>query len=510
MNFPIEIVLSLLGVVVAVAAFLRQFVFVGRKRIGFRVQMDTPVTGQIQFPEVSSPDDADVTGALRNLQTSAPASDRSWDLRKLSLALVRIENIGSLPIVKDDYTLDHPRTGLRLTFPGREVIAIAVTELEGVHADNLGPDSGIARRNEGEGADLRGIVDLPKVPLDRADHYKILAVLNNKYNLDKFGKTTLSGLRGGNAEPTRSSSRPWALIGLSVFLLIVVLVQLGIALTRTDPPPSYCADGNLTLVGSTAMEKMVREVAKNYETHCAGADFTFDFAGTSDGLRVLDKPEPAPNTVAIGEGPKRDTFPDLFETPFAVAPFAVVTHPDLGITDLSTAQIQRLFRGEIDNWKTLGGPDLPVVVVDRQHGSGSRFALEARLLGWQRPLYHPEFCAGRARLVHCEVGSTAEMAEVVAATPGAVGYLEATTVGAGPRAVTIDGRPATKTHVADRSYPFYSVEFVFHDHPGGNMPAGSLAAKFVDYLVYGDGRLVVAEFGGIACLELARRPECEP
>ncbi|MEV0683700.1 substrate-binding domain-containing protein [Nocardia sp. NPDC050378] len=509
MNFPIEIVLSVLGVVVAVATFLRQFVFPGYKRIGFRVQMDTPVTGQIQFPAAADPD-ADVTGALRNLQTAATPNGEPLTLRNLSLALVRIENAGSLPIVWQDYTSTDPNIGLRLSFPGREVIAVAVTELQGVDPDDLGPNSGIARRTEGEGDTFKGVVDLPKVPMDRKGHYKILAVLNNKNNLTTFKDAELTGLRSLKAYPTRSSSRSWPLIGLSVFLLILVLVQLGVALTRTDPPPSYCADGNLTLVGSTAMEKMVREVAENYETHCSGADFTFDFAGTSDGLRVLDKPEQAPNTVAIGEGPKRDTFPDLFETPFAVAPFAVVTHPDLGIADLSTPQIQRLFRGEIDNWAMLGGPDLPVVVVDRQHGSGSRFALEARLLDWQRPLYQPEFCAGRSRLVHCEVGSTAEMAEVVAATPGAVGYLEATTVGEGLRAVTIDDRTATKNHVADRSYPFYSVEFAFHDYPGGNMPADSLAAKFVDYLVYGDGRLVVAEFGGIACLELAKRSECEP
>ncbi|MGW5452982.1 substrate-binding domain-containing protein [Nocardia sp. NPDC003979] len=514
MNFPIEIVLSVLGVVVAVATFLRQFVFPGYKRIGFRVQMDTPVTGQIQFPPPSSPGEVDVTGALRNLQTGAPGGD-DLELHKLSLALVRIENVGSLPIEKDDYALADPalpKAGLHLTFPGRQVVAVAVTELDGVYAGSLGPESGIGWRNVDAGDTLEGIVDLPKAPIDRKGHYKILAVLNNKRGLAAFDKPTLTGLRGSaqRAKTTRSGSRSWPLIALSVFLLILVLVQLGVALTRTDPPPSYCADGNLTLVGSTAMEKMVREVAENYETHCSGADFAFDFAGTSDGLRVLDKPEQAPNTVAIGEGPKRDTFPDLFETPFAVAPFAVVTHPDLGIADLSTAQIQRLFRGEIDNWRMLGGPDLPVVVVDRQHGSGSRFALEARLLDWQRPLYHPEFCAGRSRLVHCEVGSTGEMAEVVAATPGAVGYLEATTVGEGLRAVTINGQAATKTHVAERSYPFYSVEFAFHDYPGGNMPAGSLAAKFVDYLVYGDGRLVVAEFGGIACLELAKRSECEP
>ncbi|MCA2206726.1 substrate-binding domain-containing protein [Nocardia rosealba] len=502
MNFPIEIVLSVLGIAVATATFLLQFVLVGRKRVGYRVQMDTPVTGETESV---------LAGALHNLTTGAGGNEQ---LARLSLVLVRIENAGSLRIGDDDYvTRTNSEVGLHLVFPERKVIGLAVNELSnGVQRDNFDADSALAQRDEVVRAQPRGIIDLPKVPLERGQHYKILAVLRRETGSGEPEAPFVEGsIKGGSVAVTESNSGPSKkMLALCGFLVAVVVVQLVLSIVRPDPKPSYCADGNLTLVGSTAMEKMVREAAKNYETHCSGAGFTFDFVGTSDGLRVLDKPEPAPDTVAIGEGPKRDTFPDLFETPFAVAPFAVVTHPGLGIADLSTAQIQRLFRGEIDNWRMLGGPDLPVVVVDRQHGSGSRYALEARLLDWQRPLYQPEFCAGRSRLVHCEVGSTGEMAEVVAATPGAVGYLEATTVGEGLRAVTIDGQPATETHVADRSYPFYSVEFAFHDYPGGDMPAGSLAAKFVDYLVYGDGRLVVAEFGGIACLELARRSECEP
>ncbi|MFD3506827.1 substrate-binding domain-containing protein [Nocardia sp. NPDC058666] len=478
--------------------------------------MDTRVTGQVQFPEVGdgSPD-SDVTGALRNLQTPSPQGGSTLELRRLSLVLVRIENAGSAPITKEDYTLNdeqRPKVGLHLRFPGRKVIAVAVTDLTGIPDENLGPSSGIARRVEGEGAGLVGVIDLPKVRMDRKDHYKVLAVLNKLGNAEETAPPTLSGLRGGTAESTRSDSRPpRILVGLSIFLLALVLVQLGISLWRTAPLPNYCASGNVKLVGSTAMAPLVRTAARSFESNCPGATFALDFTGTTDGLEDLNEPALAPNIVAIGEGPKRHTFPDLSGNAFAVAPFSVVVHPDLGVTDLTTDQVQRLFRGQISNWREIGGRDLPVMVVDREYGSGSRFALEHRLLDWDRPLYRPEPCAGRQQLVHCEVGTSTAMADVVARNPGAVGYLESSTVRDAPiKSVKINGVEANRDTVRAKTYPFYSAEFAFHDYPGGQIPADSLAAKFIDYLTHGQGRLVVAEFGGIACVDWEIRADCAP
>lgn len=51
-SFPVEIVLSLLGLIVATATFLREFVFVGRKRLGYRVQMNTPAS-RIQLTDAN-------------------------------------------------------------------------------------------------------------------------------------------------------------------------------------------------------------------------------------------------------------------------------------------------------------------------------------------------------------------------------------------------------------------------------------------------------------------------
>ncbi|MFD4190581.1 hypothetical protein [Amycolatopsis thermoflava] len=57
-NFPWEIVLAVLALVVPVFAFLWEFVFVGRKRLGYRVQVDTTARQEVA---------AENAGALQRL-----------------------------------------------------------------------------------------------------------------------------------------------------------------------------------------------------------------------------------------------------------------------------------------------------------------------------------------------------------------------------------------------------------------------------------------------------------
>lgn len=57
---------------------------------------------------------------------------------------------------------------------------------------------------------------------------------------------------------------------------------------------------------------------------------------------------------------------------------AVIVHPDNPVDELSLSQVSRIFRGEINNWKDLGGEDRPIVRVSRETNSGTHvYFLEA-------------------------------------------------------------------------------------------------------------------------------------
>lgn len=57
---------------------------------------------------------------------------------------------------------------------------------------------------------------------------------------------------------------------------------------------------------------------------------------------------------------------------------AVIVNPENPIRQLTMEQISRIFRGDVNNWKELGGEDRPIVRVSRETNSGTHvYFLEA-------------------------------------------------------------------------------------------------------------------------------------
>ncbi|MFE1591797.1 substrate-binding domain-containing protein [Nocardia sp. NPDC058705] len=505
MDIPLELILSAIGLVVASAAFVREFVLVGRRRLGYRFQMDTPVTGETETTSL--------VGALNNLSTPEVGGE-TLDLSKLSVVLIRIENSGTLAVDTDDYTMRgaDPLVGLHVEFPGREVIGLAVTELDGPPADNLGPGSGIGKRTKGEGERFAGVIDLPKVQLERRQHYKILAVLKRVHGDGEPKEPILvGGVKRGKVVPTTSHGGPSKkLMALSGFLVALIAVQ-GVIALQPDPPPSDCAGGELTLVGSTAMAPMIKRAAETYGARCTDAKFSFDFHGTTQGHDKMVESAPARNMVSIGEGPKLDSYRTLSERAIAAAVYSVILHRDLNLENLTVQQVQDLYAGRVKNWQQVGGPDLPVTLVDRQPGSGTMNAINWRLGITTRESDATTSCLGRPpERRHCRADTTTAMLDAVAEIPGAIGYVETAAVTDGVKAIMLGGVAATKENMLAHTYPFWSVEYALTDYPDGRIPAESLAGNFIEYLIHGRGKLVVEEFGAAACVELATPRECIP
>ncbi|WP_282778877.1 substrate-binding domain-containing protein [Nocardia sp. CC201C] len=508
-GFPLAEVSAILGILVPALAFLWEFVVVGRKRLGYRVQMDTPVTGEVEsaFP-----------GLLTQLR---PRPDGS--LTDLSIVLLRVENDGATTIDQHDYRVhDGVAAGLSVIFERRRVVGYAVTELSDRDLGrSLTGTAGIAVREDTE-RDF-GVLDLPRVPLNRGDHYKLLTILRRTGGTDDYPAPRLEGrLKNGRVHENRSRTRPspWG-VALILFLVSVIAVQLTIAVTQPRAAPLDCAPGRLTLTGSTALAPAIQAAATAYEKVCPDADFTADFRGSEVGLQTLNAAGSAaadnasPAMVAVSDGEKGDGYPRLLPRPVAFSLFTLVVHPDTGVADLSRANIRALYEGSITNWSELGGRDLPVRIVGRNRGSGTRQTFENQLLDGA---WHPDANSTDCRTignpaasgpVRCERLSTAEVLTTVAALPGALGYAE---LGAAvPRRdvtlVRIDGHAAELLNATHGAYPFWNTEFAY---TYGDPAAESLTASFLRYLTTQLGRDILRAHGNIPCDELDNPVRCRP
>ncbi|MFP8904616.1 substrate-binding domain-containing protein [Streptomyces atacamensis] len=517
-----EVVLAVLGVLVPIVAALYEFVFVGRKRLGYRVQMDTTATDAVHARYAG----IQYAGALQQLQDGDGTR-----LVAPSFVLLRIENSGATHIDIDDYAvLPDDRVGVRVEFPGRRVAGMVVTELSD---DFLRPcfsdDSGLSVRD--------GVIELPKVPLNRSAHYKVLAALERTGGTGTGADPqapfepprVIGGIKGGvgngGIQETRSQTgTPWQAVALVCFLVLVILGQLAFSVFgREDAAaPLDCAGGELTLTGSTAFEPVLREAAKAYQETCGeqGVTFHHDYRGSKEGLDALAREgarEGEGNTrmLAFTDGGKRDDQPLLLPRPVAFTLFTLVVHEDTGVRDLTLEQIGDLYGGKITNWKDVGGADLPVRLVSRLSNSGTRDVFEERVFSGSRRLVRtsddcrtllPGMPSGP---VNCERGSTAGVLDEVARTPGAIGYsgLDDASGRKDLRLVRIDGQRATLEAADHGAYPFWETEYAY---TYGEPPARSLAAGFLRYLTNEVGRDVVRSRGHRPCAELQNPVLCRP
>ncbi|WP_217140465.1 substrate-binding domain-containing protein [Streptomyces sp. AC627_RSS907] len=516
---PWESVIAVLGLAVPVAAALWEFFLAGRKRLGYRVQMDTSARDSATS---SGPE----AGVLQRMQ---------WDgaeLRDPSVVLLRIENVGWTPIVEDDYVAPaNDPVGIRVAFPGRRVVGMVVTECSHtVLRDFFAPGT------PGLGA-TDGVIRLPKVKLNRRAHYKVLAVLDRVPDFTEADfpdpevmAGVVGGVRGGTIKKTEYY--PFASRPVRWLLALLVLVSTAQSVTTfvrdgDDAPraaPLDCAKGTLHLSGSTAFKPILELAAKQYTKTCTDARIPVSdslFEGSVPGLDALSaRAEKAGlkdgqglgDHLAFSDGLKSDGRPQLLPRPVALSLFSLVVNKDTGVRDLSLKQVRDIYAGKITTWKQVGGANVPVRLVSRNPGSGTRTSLEQRVLDG-RPLLAVTTSDCRnlveGRTGRCEVADTPLLLDAVASTSGALGHSEAGAVTArgDVHQVRIDGYPATLEGAEQGAYPYWETEIAY---TYGEPPADSIAAGFLRYLSNEVGKDIIRSKGHRPCAELDKPLLCRP
>lgn len=478
-----ENILGTAGVIMTVAVLAYERLIPGLKRIGYRVQMDTAVGGDTDSGQ------ADVRLGLFG---EAP------EMSDASLVLLRIENDGLKGIGQNSYETD----GLTVTFAGRTVTGVAVTEPNPEHLmESLTPEQGLSH----QGNRIR----IPRVPLNKGHHFKLLVLLAGS---GVGGKVTLGGtINEGSIKRNRQQPRPSnLLLGVVVLLVLLVGVQQTLLWSNRGqdrPPPIGCAEGELTIVGSTAFAPAVKEIGAAYEADCPGAVVRVTDEGTQQGLRQLaragrDSTDGAPAMVAMSDGPANGQ-PDLRGIPVGVTVFTMVVNESVGVRDLSPVQVRKLYAGQIRNWRELGGADVPVRLVSRTSDSGTRGVFERSVLDkGHEEATSSQDCVRqddpRAEVLRCERSGTDQVLETVGEVAGAIGYGEvrAAEEAEGVATLKLAGHEAEMAAVNQGRYPFHAVEYAYTYR---NPPADSLASEFLGYMSDGGAQNIIRTHGHLSC-----------
>jgi phosphate transport system substrate-binding protein len=155
-----------------------------------------------------------------------------------------------------------------------------------------------------------------------------------------------------------------------------------------------------------------------------------------------------------------------------------------GVKSLSREQIQKIYSGNITNWKQVGGPDEDIYVISREEGSGTRDDFNEAILG-NRNAETPG--------VDTVANSGAEVKTAISGSDNAIGYLGFNYLGGGGvRAIAFDGIPPNYENI---KLDIYELQRQLYFYTFGDPTPGAKA--FIDFVQGPEGQKIAAEEGFI-------------
>lgn len=238
--------------------------------------------------------------------------------------------------------------------------------------------------------------------------------------------------------------------------------------------------GSITLVGSTSMEKLANAVAEDFMNKNKGVTVNAEFIGSGAGVEAVIK-----GTADIGNSSRylKDSEKEAgaVENIVAIDGIAVIVDKENTVTNLTKDQLISIYKGEVNRWSDLGGDDMPIVVIGREAGSGTRGAFEEILDVKDACKYANE------------LDNTGAVMAKVASTKGAIGYVSLDVVDDTVTAVALEGVAPNAENIKAGEY-FLSRPFVMATK-GEISEQSELVKAFFDYLKSEEGKAIIQSVG---------------
>jgi phosphate transport system substrate-binding protein len=234
----------------------------------------------------------------------------------------------------------------------------------------------------------------------------------------------------------------------------------------------------LTIAGSRSVLPSVQEIADAYSSEHPEVTVDIHGIGSSAGIESVRN-----GTADIGMASrdlKEEEQAELVGTVIAHDVVAVIVHPENTVSDLTTEQVRSIFSGAIADWSEVGGEDLPIVIIDKEAGSGTKEVFEELLMGEDVPISESAII----------MDGTAAARNAVASDKAAIGYISLASVTSEVRAISLDGITPSVENVQAGQYgllrPFVLAT---RENPS------QLATRFIEYVLGTEGQAIIEEVG---------------
>ncbi|WP_070969285.1 phosphate ABC transporter substrate-binding protein [Vibrio sonorensis] len=263
-----------------------------------------------------------------------------------------------------------------------------------------------------------------------------------------------------------------------------------VALMSALAVTSVSAKETISAVGSSSVTPLMEVFSETYMKKNSNVFIEVQGPGSSAGVKAAKNgsADLGMSSRNLKDSEKEAT---LVEEVVARDGIAVVVNPKNKLSELTAAQVTAIYKGEITNWKDVGGADKPIVAITRDTASGTRGAFED-IMKLKKKISGKKVSAisQRAQVAN----GNGALKTMVASNPYAIGYISLGTVDSSVQALAVDGTPATVDNVKNGTYKVARPFLVLYKE--GKPTAET--QKFLDWMLTDEAQSIVEKKGYIS------------
>jgi len=223
----------------------------------------------------------------------------------------------------------------------------------------------------------------------------------------------------------------------------------------------------ITAVGSSAAQPLVELAGEEFSKNNPNEYVNVQGGGTGTGLSQIQQ-----GAVNIGnsdlyaEQKKDIDASKLVDHRIAAVGMIPVVNKDVKVKSLTIKQLRQIFSGQVTNWKEVGGQDLPITIINRADGSGTRAAFESDVMD------------GTPFVRSQEQDSSGMVRQIVYNTAGSISYLAMPYLNNTVKTVNVNGIEPTIENIENNKWKIWSYEHLYTK----GKPTG-MTKEFLDFIM---------------------------
>ncbi len=261
---------------------------------------------------------------------------------------------------------------------------------------------------------------------------------------------------------------------IAIVLTLAVFIAVGPALA-----------GQLVIKGSTTVLPAAQKIAEAYMQE-RNVSVSLSGGGSGNGIKaIIDGTTDIANASRFIKDKEIKMACDkgVYPVPFRIAMDCIVpvVHPSNPVSDLSINQLGAIYKGEITNWKDVGGKNEKIVVVSRDSSSGTYEV-------WGDIVLKKERVVPSA----LTVASNGAAVQTVGQTTGAIGYIGLAYLNESLKQLKVDGVKGTEATTISGQYEVSRPLYMFTN----GWPEG-VTLDFINYVFSPKGQKLVQAVGSV-------------